>query len=71
MPAGAVTFTYVNDGAQMHTLKIDGIGHFKLQVAARGDTDRGNVALRPGRYTLYCDVAGHRAAGMESTVVVQ
>lgn len=71
VPPGAVTFTYVNEGAQAHTLLIEGVVGFKLEVAKKGDTDSGNVALEPGRYALYCDVPGHRAAGMESTLVAQ
>ncbi len=71
VPPGPVTFTYVNEGAQAHDLLIDGVGGFKLEVVAKGDTDTGNVDLKPGRYTLYCDVPGHRLAGMESTLVVQ
>ena len=72
VPPGAVTFNYVNIGAQAHTLLIEGVPGFKLQVNAKGDADTGNVALeRRGRYTLYCDIAGHRAAGMESALVVR
>ncbi|MGH9038141.1 MAG: plastocyanin/azurin family copper-binding protein [Acidimicrobiia bacterium] len=71
VPPGPVTFTYVNEGVQAHTLLIEGVGGFKLEVASRGDTDTGNVALKPGPYKLYCDVPGHQAAGMESTLVVQ
>jgi nitrite reductase (NO-forming) len=71
VPPGAITFRYVNEGAQAHTLLIDRISGFKLEVAAKGDTDSGNVSLKPGRYTLYCDVPGHRDVGMESTLVVQ
>ncbi|MGH8990887.1 MAG: cupredoxin domain-containing protein [Acidimicrobiia bacterium] len=71
VPTGAVTFTYVNIGAQAHNLLIDKIEGFKLEVAAKGDTDKGNVELPLGRYTLYCDVPGHRAAGMEANLVAQ
>jgi plastocyanin len=69
---GAITFTYVNEGAQAHTLLIEGVEGFKLEVAAQGDSDKGNVALdRRGRYTIFCDIPGHRAAGMEGTVIVR
>ena len=71
VPPGAVTFTYVNVGAQVHTLLIDKIEGFKLEVAAKGDTDKGNVELHRGRFTLYCDVPGHQAAGMEANLVVR
>jgi plastocyanin len=71
VPPGPITFTFVDEGAQAHTLVIEGIAGFKLEVASKGDSDTGNVALEPGRYTLYCDVPGHRDAGMVSTLVVQ
>ena len=70
VPPGAVTIHYVNEGAQLHTLLIDGIAGLRLEVAARGDTDSGNVNLEPGRYAFFCDVPGHREVGMEGTLVV-
>lgn len=41
-------------------------------VAKAGDTAiRGFRADKPGRYTFYCAVSGHRQAGMEGTLVVE
>jgi plastocyanin len=40
---------------------------FKLSV---GDTDTGTVELPAGSYVLYCDIAGHEAAGMVADLVV-
>jgi uncharacterized cupredoxin-like copper-binding protein len=68
--AGEVEFTLVNDGSIEHTLLIKGVGDFKLGVAGSGDTDQGSVELEPGEYTLYCDVAGHEAAGMVAELTV-
>jgi len=65
--AGNVTVVYDNEGTVAHTLLIDGVDDFKLSV---GREDRGTVELEPGTYELYCDVAGHQAAGMEAELTV-
>jgi uncharacterized cupredoxin-like copper-binding protein len=65
--AGTVEFVYENTGALAHDLLIDGLKGFKLAVGKR---DQGTVDLQAGEYTLYCDIAGHRAAGMEATLTV-
>jgi uncharacterized cupredoxin-like copper-binding protein len=44
---------------------------FRLLVRAAGDVDTGRVELAPGEYTFSCVVPGHRAAGMEGTLVVE
>jgi plastocyanin len=67
---GSVAVRYTNAGAIQHTLLIDGISGFKLDVASAGDVDTATVQLEPGTYTLYCDVPGHRAAGMEAQLTV-
>jgi plastocyanin len=68
--AGTVEVHYRNDGSTTHTLVIDGVDGFKLEVGGNGDTDEGTVELDAGTYTVYCDVAGHREAGMEATLEV-
>lgn len=70
--AGSISIELVNDGMQPHTLVFDDddIDFEKLRVSSKGDTDRGTVELTPGTYTFYCDVVGHRSAGMEATLVV-
>lgn len=68
--AGTVAIEYVNVGAIPHTLVIEGVDALALSVQSEGDVDAGSVRLEPGRYTLYCDVAGHRASGMEGTLTV-
>lgn len=69
--AGEVAISYRNEGAIGHTLVIDGADGFKLDVPAHGDVDKATVELQPGEYTLYCDVPGHRQAGMEATLEVR
>ena len=69
--SGPITIGYANDGNLVHTLLIDGHPDFKkLQVASNQKSDSGTVDLPPGTYTLYCDVPGHRASGMQATLVV-
>ena len=69
--AGSVDIQLVNSGVQPHTLLIEKVGGFKkLTVTGKGDEARGTAKLEPGTYTIYCDVAGHRGAGMEAKLVV-
>jgi uncharacterized cupredoxin-like copper-binding protein len=43
---------------------------FKKLVADGGKTVAGKLEAKAGNYTLFCDVPGHRAAGMEAKLVV-
>ncbi|MGH9000833.1 MAG: plastocyanin/azurin family copper-binding protein [Acidimicrobiia bacterium] len=70
VPSGG-TINLVNEGAIAHTLVVEGVSGFqKLEVAAKGDTAEGKIEAEPGEYVFFCDVAGHRAAGMEGTLTV-
>lgn len=68
--AGTVDVVYENEGSIEHTLVIEDVEDFKLTVTSNGDVDEGTVELDAGTYTMYCDVAGHREAGMEATLEV-
>ena len=68
---GAVVIELVNEGSQAHTLLIEKVSSFKkLTVTSKGDKARGTATLEPGTYTIYCDIAGHRGAGMEAALVI-
>jgi uncharacterized cupredoxin-like copper-binding protein len=67
---GRIEIRYEDTGQLAHNLLIDGVADFKLSVDGKGDEDRGTIALETGTYMLYCDVPGHRAAGMEATLSV-
>jgi plastocyanin len=67
---GSVAIEYVNKGAVVHTHVIEGVKGLKLEVPRPGDVDTGSVRLEPGSYTLFCDVPGHRQAGMEAPLTV-
>jgi uncharacterized cupredoxin-like copper-binding protein len=69
VPSGKPRIEMVNDGAQLHTLLLEGVPGFKLEVSSKGDKDAGAVNdLKPGSYVFYCDVPGHRQAGMQGTL---
>ena len=52
---------------QRHDFTITGKG--KIADANGGKTDTGTFKLtKPGKYTFYCSIPGHRAAGMEGTI---
>lgn len=65
--SGCIEFEYRNEGSVAHTLLIKGQSGFKLSV---GKTDSGTLELEPGTYTLFCDIAGHEAAGMAAELTV-
>jgi uncharacterized cupredoxin-like copper-binding protein len=69
--AGKVNVELVNEGKENHNLLIQGVdkGKFKLTVAP-GESKQGAVQLSANTYTIYCDIAGHRDAGMEAKLVV-
>jgi uncharacterized cupredoxin-like copper-binding protein len=55
-----------------HGIAIEGKGVDKDgNVVQPGGTSTVTVALKPGTYTYYCPVPGHRKAGMEGTLTVQ
>lgn len=67
---GSVTIEYIQDGQVPHTLVIEDKSNFKLSVNGE-ERDTGDVLLEAGDYTIYCDIPGHRQAGMEATLTVE
>jgi plastocyanin len=69
-PAGPVAITLKNVGLLQHNLVIEGHPEFKkLDVAPAGSAS-GTFDAKPGVYVMYCDIAGHRPAGMEAKLTV-
>jgi plastocyanin len=68
-PGGIVEINYVDEGTS-HTLVFEEqeFAGFKLAVPQGPAT--GKVEIGEGEYTIYCDLPGHRAAGMEALVTV-
>ena len=55
-----------------HTLVFDGKeAGFQLEVSGSDDSQSQKIDLKPGKYTFYCDIPGHRTQGMEGTITVK
>ncbi|MBD35979.1 MAG: hypothetical protein CL512_04345 [Actinobacteria bacterium] len=68
---GVVEIEYILDGFQAHNLLIEGYEEDLVLEVENGETANGSISLEPGRYILYCDIAGHREAGMEAQLLVE
>ena len=69
--AGTYTFKVTNDGQTTHALEIEGNGvEEETDTLGPGDSGEVTVELAAGEYELYCPIDGHRAQGMEGTLVV-
>ncbi len=56
----------------VHDLVFDGAyPGFSLEADGGGGTQAMRIDLKPGKYTFYCSIPGHRAAGMEGTLTVK
>lgn len=70
--AGKVTIDFNNPQSLTHDVAIEDSGGKtvgKTELIAEGE-DSTSVTLKPGTYTFYCSVPGHREAGMEGTLTV-
>jgi plastocyanin len=72
--SGKVVFFLINSGPAAHDMLIaDSTGKTlaRSSLVQAGDTFTFTVNdLAAGKYVFYCDVTGHRAAGMEGTLTV-
>jgi plastocyanin len=67
---GILQIDYVGKGGT-HTLLFDEQEFAGFELAVSGsETDSGKVEIAEGSYTIYCDVPGHRAAGMEAALTI-
>lgn len=72
--SGEIVFTVQNAGAIEHNFLIDDAAKktlAKIAVISSGETDQVRVTLRAGSYTIYCDLPGHREAGMTAPLRVR
>ena len=68
---GEVEVTAVNVSDQFHNAEFLGAAEGSAIPEAEGnETGTDTVLLFPGEWTVICNVPGHRAAGMETTITV-
>ncbi len=71
-PAGNVEIDSPNKSSIDHDIAIEGNGVNKIgPVVKNGGVSKVTVSLKPGQYTFYCSVPGHRQGGMVGKLTVK
>ena len=68
---GSVKITAENPQATDHNIAIEGNGVDQKGPVVQKATSSVTVDLKPGTYTFYCSVPGHREAGMQGKLTVK
>jgi hypothetical protein len=74
LKAGPAVVQLVNYGEDEHDLRLrrrGGTRVYRLGTVRPGRTAELEARLLPGRFTLWCSLADHRARGMTATLVVR
>jgi plastocyanin len=72
--AGQVSIDFNNPQTLSHDVAVEdssGKELGKTELVADGSSTGTIGNLKPGKYTFFCTVPGHREAGMEGTLVVE
>jgi plastocyanin len=72
-PAGTIRITLNNPAPVPHNISLEGPGGLSKQgpTVAKGGASQVEATLKPGTYTYFCSVPGHRQAGMQGTLTVK
>jgi mono/diheme cytochrome c family protein len=71
-PPGALEIDSLNDQTTDHNIAIDGGGvNEEGQVVSKGGVSKVSVNLKPGEYSFFCSVPGHREGGMEGKLTIK
>jgi plastocyanin len=71
--AGKDTLEFTNESPVPHDVKIENSSGEEVggtEIVSEG-SESATVELKPGTYTFFCSVPGHREAGMEGTLTVK
>lgn len=67
----ALTIKLVNTGKMSHNFVVDELAIQSDLISAGQETEFTVTFDKPGQYSFYCSVPGHRAQGMEGTLIVK
>lgn len=73
-PAGTVRIKFTNHAAVPHNFTVEPASGGAVVGASptfSGGTRTLTLKLKPGTYTFFCSVPGHRQAGMQGTLIVK
>jgi plastocyanin len=70
---GPVRITMNNPAPVQHNVSLEGPGGVKKDgpTVNKGGSSQVTANLKPGSYTYFCSVPGHRQAGMQGTLTVK
>jgi uncharacterized cupredoxin-like copper-binding protein len=70
--AGRIRIVMKNPAPLSHNVSLEGPGIDKEgETVGQGGTSTVSASLKPGTYTFYCSVPGHREGGMEGKLTVE
>ena len=70
-PAGKLTVKMPNKSPLQHDIVLQGVSGAHGKLVPQGGTSTFTATLKPGKYTYFCSVPGHEAAGMKGTLTVK
>lgn len=71
---GDVVFAVHNAGAIEHNFLVDDAAKktvARIAVISPGGSEEVRLSVRPGAYAIYCDLPGHKEAGMTAVLRVR
>jgi uncharacterized cupredoxin-like copper-binding protein len=70
VPVDGAVLRIVNDGAVDHSMLIPELGKGTPDLKPGQELTLDLTEVEAGEYYVYCDISGHREAGMETTLVL-
>lgn len=69
LKAGPMKLVVKNEGSIEHNFVIEG-ANVEMDAIQAGQSKELTVDLKPGTYTVVCNIPGHLEAGMKTTITV-